>query len=51
MNRLDFFFLLNFLASNEYGVQKTHQFVLRDNQPTVEEEDISRPSLPLFYCM
>ena len=51
MNRLDFFFLLDCLASNESGVQKTHQFVLRDNQPTVEEEDISRPSLPLFYCI
>lgn len=51
MDHLDFFFHLDFLASNDSGVQKTLQFVLRDNQPTVEEEDISRPSLLLFHCI
>lgn len=51
MNRLDFFFHLDFLASNDSGVQKPLQFVLRDNQPIVEEEDVSRPSLRLFFCI
>lgn len=50
---LIFFFHLDFPTSNnDSGVQKTHQFVLRDNQPTeVEEEDVTRSSLPLLHCI